>query len=413
LNFIAHREAGEDDSCAQSIVQIHSQLVEGKGQHPQSTRGETKKKRISLSLSSVFWIERLASIMGILAYNAILRGTIFRKGLLSVTAFLWPAAELQNAGMHDEAGSSLTFEVPRCVLVLVVLVGPLPLASKDPSATVDAAELVEGDFVRLLYTSQVMAHFKANALLRLIIVATMLFSVSALRSLRSRSNSLRALIAPRAALPSRRPLSSPFSRQPRSLHSSHTRHTRLFSKAKPDFTQEAASKYFDFQRLEGNIYEWWEEQGYFKPDESPSNTKEPFVIPMPPPNVTGYLHMGHAIFVALQDIMARYQRMRGRPTLWLPGTDHAGIATQLLVERQLAAEGTSRKDLGREAFIKRVWEWKEEKGGYITQQMRRLGASADWSREKFTLEEDMSSAVTGKDLYVIQLYSYTAKKTTI
>ncbi|KAJ1428256.1 tRNA synthetases class I-domain-containing protein [Ochromonadaceae sp. CCMP2298] len=226
-----------------------------------------------------------------------------------------------------------------------------------------------------------MAHLKGNAFLRLIIVATMLFSVSAL--LRPRSSSLRAIAQRRAPLPSQlRPLSSPAPR-----HAS-----RLFDTAKPDFTQEGSSKYFDFQRLEGNIYGWWEAQGYFKPDES--STKEPFVIPMPPPNVTGYLHMGHAIFVALQDIMARFQRMRGRPTLWLPGTDHAGIATQLLVERQLTAEGISRKDLGREAFLQRVWEWKREKGGYITQQMRRLGASADWSREKFTLDEDMSSAVT-------------------
>eukprot|EP00598_Pedospumella_elongata_P003041 CAMPEP_0184984386 /NCGR_PEP_ID=MMETSP1098-20130426/13368_1 /TAXON_ID=89044 /ORGANISM="Spumella elongata, Strain CCAP 955/1" /LENGTH=935 /DNA_ID=CAMNT_0027508357 /DNA_START=347 /DNA_END=3154 /DNA_ORIENTATION=- len=115
---------------------------------------------------------------------------------------------------------------------------------------------------------------------------------------------------------------------------------------------------------------------------------------MPPPNVTGYLHMGHAIFIALQDIMSRFHRMRGRPTLWLPGTDHAGIATQLSVERQLAKEGTSRLELGREAFLDKVWQWKDEKGGYITQQMRRLGASADWSREKFTLQPEMSEAVT-------------------
>jgi valyl-tRNA synthetase len=114
---------------------------------------------------------------------------------------------------------------------------------------------------------------------------------------------------------------------------------------------------------------------------------------MPPPNVTGYLHMGHAMFVAIQDILARFHRMRRRPTLWLPGTDHAGIATQLLVERALIAEGTSREELGRAAFEARVWEWKAEKGGYIMNQMRRLGASADWSRERFTLEPDMSDAV--------------------
>ena len=115
---------------------------------------------------------------------------------------------------------------------------------------------------------------------------------------------------------------------------------------------------------------------------------------MPPPNVTGYLHMGHAMFVALQDIMARFHRMRGKATLWLPGTDHAGIATQLLVERDLIKNGLSRQALGREKFLERVWQWKEEKGGYISGQMKRLGASADWSRERFTLEPDMSDSVT-------------------
>uniref|UniRef100_A0A7S2AXJ4 valine--tRNA ligase n=1 Tax=Octactis speculum TaxID=3111310 RepID=A0A7S2AXJ4_9STRA len=114
---------------------------------------------------------------------------------------------------------------------------------------------------------------------------------------------------------------------------------------------------------------------------------------MPPPNVTGKLHMGHAMFVALQDIMARFHRMRQRPTLWLPGTDHAGIATQMLVEKDLAAQGLSRKEIGREAFLERAWEYKEDKGGAIVEQMRRLGASADWSRERFTLEPDMSKAV--------------------
>ena len=166
---------------------------------------------------------------------------------------------------------------------------------------------------------------------------------------------------------------------------------RLSLAPRPEFSKEIESKYFDFERLEGDIYKWWEASDYFKP--APDNGKNPFVIPMPPPNVTGYLHMGHAIFVALQDIMARFHRMRGRPTLWLPGTDHAGIATQLLVERKLAEEGSSRQALGREAFLSQVWAWKEEKGGYITQQMRRLGASADWSRERFTLEPAFSEAV--------------------
>jgi hypothetical protein len=160
----------------------------------------------------------------------------------------------------------------------------------------------------------------------------------------------------------------------------------------PDFKGESNEKYFEFVRLEKSIYEWWEESGYFKP--STDLKKKPYVIPMPPPNVTGYLHMGHAMFIALQDIMARFHRMRGKSTLWLPGTDHAGIATQLLVERAIIAEGSTRLEIGREAFLKRVWEWKEEKGGYITGQMRRLGASADWTREKFTLEPTMSDSVT-------------------
>eukprot|EP00965_Chrysotila_dentata_P032405 1080452-Pleurochrysis_carterae.AAC.1 len=143
--------------------------------------------------------------------------------------------------------------------------------------------------------------------------------------------------------------------------------------------------------VEQRLYQWWESSGYFKPagDES----KQCFVISMPPPNVTGKLHMGHAMFVALEDIMARFHRMRGHPTLWLPGTDHAGIATQMLVERALKAEGQSRVELGRDAFLKRVWEWKEEYGGAITGQIRRLGASCDWSREKFTLQPELVTAV--------------------
>ena len=160
----------------------------------------------------------------------------------------------------------------------------------------------------------------------------------------------------------------------------------------PDFRGEANEKYFEFVRLEKSIYEWWEESGYFKP--STDLKKKPYVIPMPPPNVTGYLHMGHAMFIGLQDIMARFHRMRGKATLWLPGTDHAGIATQLLVERAVVAEGGNRLEMGREKFLEKVWAWKEEKGGYITVQMRRLGASADWTREKFTLEPAMSDSVT-------------------
>ena len=155
--------------------------------------------------------------------------------------------------------------------------------------------------------------------------------------------------------------------------------------------EEMATQYVPAE-VEERLYQWWEESGYFKPAEDDS--KECFVISMPPPNVTGRLHMGHAMFVALEDIMARFHRMRGNPTLWLPGTDHAGIATQMLVERALRAEGKERKEMGRDAFLDRVWSWKAEYGGYITGQIRRLGASCDWSRERFTLAPELCTAVT-------------------
>ncbi|KAH7666329.1 valyl-tRNA synthetase protein [Dioscorea alata] len=156
------------------------------------------------------------------------------------------------------------------------------------------------------------------------------------------------------------------------------------------FTSPATSKSFDFASEE-RIYRWWESQGYFKPNFDRGG--DPFVIPMPPPNVTGSLHMGHAMFVTLEDIMARYFRMKGRPTLWIPGTDHAGIATQLVVERMLASKGIKRTELDRDEFIDKVWEWKEKYGGTITNQIKRLGASCDWSREHFTLDEQLSRAV--------------------
>lgn len=150
-------------------------------------------------------------------------------------------------------------------------------------------------------------------------------------------------------------------------------------------------KNFDPVEAEQRLYDWWESRGYFMPDEEASG--EPFTISMPPPNVTGKLHMGHAMFVTLQDIMVRYQRMRGRPTFWVPGTDHAGIATQMVVERMLAEQGMSRQEMGREAFEGKVWEWKDQYGGYITQQLRRLGASCDWSKERFTLDDGLCDAV--------------------
>lgn len=157
---------------------------------------------------------------------------------------------------------------------------------------------------------------------------------------------------------------------------------------------------YEPQLFEDKIYKWWEDAGCFLPDakqskeESFSQGREPYVLPMPPPNVTGRLHMGHAIFVALQDVLARFHRMRGRPVLWLPGTDHAGIATQLQVEKALLAEGKTREEVGREEFLKRVWEYKEEQGGAITSQLRSLGASADWSRERFTMDADNCESVT-------------------
>ncbi|XP_062165988.1 valine--tRNA ligase, chloroplastic/mitochondrial 2 isoform X2 [Alnus glutinosa] len=156
------------------------------------------------------------------------------------------------------------------------------------------------------------------------------------------------------------------------------------------FTSPEIAKTFDFASEE-RIYNWWESQGFFRPKFDRGS--DPFVISMPPPNVTGSLHMGHAMFVTLEDIMVRYHRMRGRPTLWLPGTDHAGIATQLVVERMLASEGIKRVDLSRDEFTNRVWEWKEKYGGTIANQIRRLGASCDWSRERFTLDEQLSRAV--------------------
>ncbi|GAB2296915.1 hypothetical protein Dimus_031017 [Dionaea muscipula] len=156
------------------------------------------------------------------------------------------------------------------------------------------------------------------------------------------------------------------------------------------FTSPETAKSFDFDSEE-RIYSWWESQGFFKPNFDRGG--DPFVISMPPPNVTGSLHMGHAMFVTLEDIMVRYHRMKGRPTLWIPGTDHAGIATQLVVERMLASKGIKRADLSREEFINNVWEWKEKYGGTITKQIKRLGASCDWNREHFTLDDQLSRAV--------------------
>jgi valyl-tRNA synthetase len=142
--------------------------------------------------------------------------------------------------------------------------------------------------------------------------------------------------------------------------------------------------------IEQRQYERWENNGYF----APNGSGEPYCIVIPPPNVTGTLHMGHAFQDTIMDALTRYHRMRGNNTLWQPGMDHAGIATQMVVERQLNAAGTSRRDIGREAFVERVWEWKHESGGAIAQQLRRMGASVDWERDRFTMDDELSAAVT-------------------
>ena len=146
--------------------------------------------------------------------------------------------------------------------------------------------------------------------------------------------------------------------------------------------------------VEGRIYQAWEEAGAFRAGRPERAGAKPYSIVIPPPNVTGSLHMGHALNNTLQDILARFERMRGKDVLWQPGTDHAGIATQMVVERQLMErQQPGRRDMGREAFVKRVWEWKAELGGAIVNQLKRLGASCDWSRERFTMDEGLSRAV--------------------
>ncbi len=145
--------------------------------------------------------------------------------------------------------------------------------------------------------------------------------------------------------------------------------------------------------VEPRWYQFWVEQGVFRASTDPADARPPYTISMPPPNVTGSLHMGHALFGTIQDVLIRHQRMRGRNALWQPGIDHAGIATQTVVERQLKRENVTRHDLGREQFIARVWEWKEQSGGRISEQMRVLGCSADWDRLKFTMDPDLSVAV--------------------
>ena len=224
---------------------------------------------------------------------------------------------------------------------------------------------------------------------------------------------------------------------PTSLHSSFklsTSTSQLFSTLTKETTStttsdsqydvtnaatDLSSTSYDPTKFESSIYNWWETAGCFDPDAKQSAqaskdaNQQPYVLPMPPPNVTGRLHMGHAIFVALQDVLARFHRMRGKPVLWTPGTDHAGIATQLQVEKLLMTEGKRRgtdeeiadakasgnddelqKLVGRDEFLDKVWEYKEEQGGAITSQLRSLGASADWKRERFTMDPELSVGVS-------------------
>src|SRR6478752_2983658 len=151
------------------------------------------------------------------------------------------------------------------------------------------------------------------------------------------------------------------------------------------------SKTFDPADIEQRWYSYWESRGLFRPNRAEAT---PWTIVMPPPNVTGSLHIGHALDNTLQDILTRHARMQGKDALWVVGTDHAGIATQMVVERNLESQGVKRADIGRDAFLEHVWEWKAQSGGAITRQLRRLGASCDWAHERFTMDERYQRAVT-------------------
>ena len=144
-------------------------------------------------------------------------------------------------------------------------------------------------------------------------------------------------------------------------------------------------KTYDPKQFEDKLYATWVEKGYFTPKIDPK--KDPYTIVIPPPNITGQLHMGHALNNTLQDIMVRFKRMQGYPTLWLPGTDHASIATEVKIVDKLKAEGTSKEALGREGFLKAAWDWKKQYGGRIVEQLKKLGSSLDWTREAFTMDD--------------------------
>ena len=152
-------------------------------------------------------------------------------------------------------------------------------------------------------------------------------------------------------------------------------------------------KTYDPSSVEERLYRHWEESGAFHQEPDPS--RKPFTIVMPPPNITGQLHMGHALDNMMQDVLTRYHRMLGDNTLWLPGTDHASIATEVKLVEQLAEEGKTKADISREEFLERAWKWREKFGGRIVKQLRKLGSSCDWERERFTLDEGCSRAVRG------------------
>lgn len=160
----------------------------------------------------------------------------------------------------------------------------------------------------------------------------------------------------------------------------------------PDFVSARAAKHFNHAGFEKEVYNWWEAMGYFQPAAEEAD-KDPYVVIMPPPNVTGRLHMGHAVYASIQDLLCRYHRMKGKATLWLPGSDHAGIATQYVVMQKLKKDGVDVDTITRQEFLKHAWQYREERGDEIFHQLRRLGASADWSRSKFTLDADMQRAV--------------------
>src|SRR6266700_3504932 len=167
---------------------------------------------------------------------------------------------------------------------------------------------------------------------------------------------------------------------------------RLFTATSPD--RDMIDKTYQPSAVEGRIYAKWEEAGAFRAGRPQRRDARPYCIVIPPPNVTGSLHMGHALNNTLQDVLVRFERMRGRDVLWQPGTDHAGIATQMVVERQLMErQEPNRRAMGREKFLERVWQWKAESGDTIINQLKRLGASCDWSRDRFTMDEGLSKAV--------------------